>query len=591
MASQHTFHIPVMGTGFTIDTPLKVARYGISSVISLVDDVLIEQMRKFHSEKSGEPYQEILNQDPDARAHRITAYLNLIHILVQRQVQNLKSSPFEPGSEITRYYEMLPESDLKQMYQRMGTTSDIHEKIQLQDLLRSLVAPGTIDVNIMTKVDRPRTSNGEPLPHEFSDAMSALRGFAKSSVESSIIFSAGMNQRLYSYAAQFEDFLPDENGTFKKQIILKVSDYRSAEIQGKFLAKRGLWVSEYRIESGLNCGGHAFATQGYLMGPILDEFKRRKGELIEKLKVIFWKALEDRKWRFLKRITHKVRITAQGGIGTFNEDQLLLKNFELDSTGWGTPFLLVPEVTCVDAANLQKLTLATESDVTLSNCSPLGVPFWTLRNSESEEARLRRIQENKPGSLCPKGFLASNSEFEGVPLCTASRVYQKLKLEQISKEPLPDAELSATRENIIAKSCICHDLGGGATINSGIDLNATTAICCGPNIVNFSKIATLEEMVGHIYGRLSLLRNSNRPHMFIKELELYVDYFRQEIKKSRNKVSTYFQDYLKNLLSGIEYYKKLARELKIEEQERFLNDLAKFHAEILKLTSEIPCNI
>ncbi len=34
-----------MGTGFTIDTPIKVAKYGISSVISLVDDVLIEQMR------------------------------------------------------------------------------------------------------------------------------------------------------------------------------------------------------------------------------------------------------------------------------------------------------------------------------------------------------------------------------------------------------------------------------------------------------------------------------------------------------------------------------------------------------------------
>ena len=35
----HTFHIPVMGTGFTIDTPLKVARYGIASVVSLVDDL------------------------------------------------------------------------------------------------------------------------------------------------------------------------------------------------------------------------------------------------------------------------------------------------------------------------------------------------------------------------------------------------------------------------------------------------------------------------------------------------------------------------------------------------------------------------
>ena len=35
-----------MGTGFTIDTPLNVAKYGISSVVSLVDDLLIEKMRK-----------------------------------------------------------------------------------------------------------------------------------------------------------------------------------------------------------------------------------------------------------------------------------------------------------------------------------------------------------------------------------------------------------------------------------------------------------------------------------------------------------------------------------------------------------------
>ena len=46
VGSPHSFHIPVMGTGFMIDAPLRVAKYGISSVISLVDDVLIEQMRQ-----------------------------------------------------------------------------------------------------------------------------------------------------------------------------------------------------------------------------------------------------------------------------------------------------------------------------------------------------------------------------------------------------------------------------------------------------------------------------------------------------------------------------------------------------------------
>ena len=42
----HTFHIPVMGTAFTIDTPIKVARFGISSVMSIGDDELCETMRR-----------------------------------------------------------------------------------------------------------------------------------------------------------------------------------------------------------------------------------------------------------------------------------------------------------------------------------------------------------------------------------------------------------------------------------------------------------------------------------------------------------------------------------------------------------------
>ena len=42
----HTFHIPVMGLAYTIDTPIKVAKYGITSVISIIEDYLIEQMRE-----------------------------------------------------------------------------------------------------------------------------------------------------------------------------------------------------------------------------------------------------------------------------------------------------------------------------------------------------------------------------------------------------------------------------------------------------------------------------------------------------------------------------------------------------------------
>ena len=45
----HTFHIPVMGLAFTIDSPIRVAHYGISSVISIMDDDLIEKMNVFYS--------------------------------------------------------------------------------------------------------------------------------------------------------------------------------------------------------------------------------------------------------------------------------------------------------------------------------------------------------------------------------------------------------------------------------------------------------------------------------------------------------------------------------------------------------------
>ena len=76
----HTFHIPVLGLGYSIDTPLKVAHYGISSAISIVDDELVERMREYHAEKlKHKPYTPIPKSSPDCRAKRITAYLNLVN--------------------------------------------------------------------------------------------------------------------------------------------------------------------------------------------------------------------------------------------------------------------------------------------------------------------------------------------------------------------------------------------------------------------------------------------------------------------------------------------------------------------------------
>jgi hypothetical protein len=585
LRSAHTFHIPVMGTGFMIDAPLRVARYGISSVISLVDDVLIEQMRELHCRREGEPYEEIANGADDARARRITAYLNLLDRLVRRQVDLLQASPFEPGSEITRYFEMLPRSPLSQLYGEMLATNDAQQRRGQQQLLRRLAVPGTIDVNIMSKGDRDAYRDGERLPARFSDASAALRGYAESSLRSSIVFSAGINPRLYSYAAEFDDFLPDAAGVLKKKIILKVSDYHSAAVQGRFLAKRGLWVSEYRIESGLNCGGHAFATKGLLLGPILEEFRRNKTSLIEQLHVTHNRALAGR-GRAVSPEPHAVRVTVQGGIGTAAEDAMLREVYGIDGTGWGTPFLLVPEVTNVDDEHLARLAEVTDGDVYLSDSSPFGMPFWNLRTSASEEARRRRIAEGHPGSPCSRGFARLlNTEFTSRPICTASRKYQELKLRQLAGEDMPEERREAIRRKVLAKSCICHDLAGGATLKHGIDPGATSAICCGPNITSFSAITSLEEMVGHIYGRVSLVTDPNRPHMFIRELALYVDYLHRERAEHDLGLSAntpeYFREFRENLVRGIEHYRRVLARLPEESRKQFAEELEKLHEALI----------
>ncbi len=57
------------------------------------------------------------------------------------------------------------------------------------------------------------------------------------------------------------------------------------------------------------------------------------------------------------------------------------------------------------------------------------------------------------------------------------------------------------------------------------------AICPGPNLAFFSRVHSLEEMVGHIYGRVQGLVAHDRPNMFVNELRLNIDYFK---KRSRS---------------------------------------------------------
>ena len=234
----HTFHIPVLGLGYSIDTPLKVARYGISSVVSIVDDELTERMRKYHSGLNNESYQLIAKKDSNSRARRITAYLNLLVKLITAQVAEIKTMSFDEGNDLCKYFELLPEtSELSTKYHHMQRLPVSSEKHFLQWELKRSITAGSIDVNIMSKVDKANYLNGVYLGDDNTDALAAIRGFANSRLNSAVVISAGLNPRLFSYMEEFSDFYPGEEGGFNKRIILKVRSLASA-ISLKFLEDR-----------------------------------------------------------------------------------------------------------------------------------------------------------------------------------------------------------------------------------------------------------------------------------------------------------------------------------------------------------------
>ena len=556
----HTIHIPVMGTGFSIDTPIRVAPFGISSVMSIMDDMLVEKIRKHYCEKFNLAFTPITRWSEDARSKRITAYINIVQEVVQIKFNKIKSMPFFESNDKEKYFIMLPdESPLKLAYNRLLEMAPGEKRKKAEKSLTEQMVKGSIDANIMVKLDRVnRDRKGNELPAEYSDSKAALRGFANSMVESSIIFSAGINQSLYSYMSAFKDFYRDKTGKMKKKIIIKVSDFRSALIQGKFLAKKGLEVYEFRIESGLNCGGHAFASNGQLLPILLKEIHEKRDQLAASFKPLIHKYYEKMGWEYPDAsANHTPLITVQGGVGTPGEVKRLQKDFNIDKIGIATPFLLVPEVTCVESTTFNKLKETDESDLYLSEVSPLGVPFNNLKHSVSEEHTTNQVEIGDPGSPCPKGFLVSNTEFSEVPICTASKEYQQQKLNELSATITDGTELALEQAKVVKKTCLCDHLGNGALINLGIkkEEKAPQAICPGQNISWFNREYSLVEMMAHFYNKQKSLVSKDRPHMFAKEIQMYVDYFDRLIKKSdlNERTTKTLNEFYENMKSGMEY--------------------------------------
>ncbi|MCT4615026.1 MAG: hypothetical protein N4A49_09160 [Marinifilaceae bacterium] len=547
---RHNFHIPVMGTGYTINTPIKVAQYGISSVVSIVDDSLMEKLREFYCNKFSIPFSPINTDNKDYRAERITSYLDTMDDIVSMKFENLKKNISEKKKAFEDFVNNFPDCN--------SLKNEAIEKIksefkftEIKDWVNKNIIPGNIDVNIMTKVDKQNHFEGESLDTEYNDAHSALRGYAQSKTSSSLVLSAGMNLKLYGYIEKFKDFFPDINGNIKKKIILKVSDYKSALVQGKFLAKKGIWVSEFRIESGLNCGGHAFVSNGSLIGVILEEFKSKKEQLKDLLFKETKSALEKKNID-TQRFNPKINITAQGGVGTSEEHNFLISNYNLKSVGWGSPFLMATDVCDIDNETLDKIENSKPNDYYLSHASPLGVRFNNIDFEKNDQ--------DATGYKCTKAYMAFNTEFTEKPICTATKFYKQKKKEQILNSSDSSESKNKQIKMLEAKTCLCNGLAKSILVKKGIDSYETSgnlSICPGPNMAYFNKRTNLNSLIKHIYGKKDILNNYKRPHMFIQELVLNLEYLKELISSSQENIDKQAKTIKKNLLNGIEYYKEL----------------------------------
>ena len=229
----------------------------------------------------------------------------------------------------------------------------------------------------------------------------------------------------------------------------------------------------------------------------------------------------------------------------------------MDLTGWASPFLLVPEATCVDIPTRKLLKNAEQKDLYVSDVSPLQIPFNNVRKTGSEIWTSKRVSAGRPGSACPKNFLQNNTEFSQKPICLASRKYQEKKLAEIDGTALPDGEKGRLRRKVVEKTCICEHLGNGALIALGMakERTAPPLVCPGPNIAWFNTTFTLKEMVDHIYRRGPSLVPAERPHMFAAEIVMYVDHFERQVAScscSARELKT-VEEFNQNLESGMDF--------------------------------------
>jgi len=118
-------------------------------------------------------------------------------------------------------------------------------------------------------------------------------------------------------------------------------------------------------------------------------------------------------------------------------------------------------------------------------------------------------------------------------------------------------------------------------------------VCPGPNMAYFDKEVSLHSMARHIYGNESVLAKGYRPNMFIKELQLYADYFTGEVNKESCMTTAQakkWNTFKNNLLEGIAYYQNLFGQTNdFDGDKKDIAEKLDYYKTIVMRTEVAPC--
>ena len=145
---------------------------------------------------------------------------------------------------------------------------------------------------------------------------------------------------------------------------------------------------------------------------------------------------------------------------------------------------------------------------------------------------------------------------------------------------------------ITDKACLCVGLANAALMDHDLPVKGEqqgVVICPGPNIAYFTKEVSLKQMVNHIYGRENIIDVENRPHVFIKELQMYVNHLQKAVTDCSGVMTALQQKkwtaFKSNLQSGIDYYQDLFQQSTffIDEKKQLQQQLNDYRLQLARI--------